>query len=123
MALNLRSRQVFINSSPDTPPPVAAIDEEPENTKQINQKSASPSTKAEKDASNQSETDTPKPVLSKGKDPPDLKPWPRNRIVFILVLFRWLNAALTQTYFAPDEYWQSLEVAHNVVFGYPFSHD
>lgn len=31
---------------------------------------------------------------------------------------RMLNAMLVQTYFNPDEHWQSLEVAHHIVFGY-----
>lgn len=30
---------------------------------------------------------------------------------------RMLNAMLVQTYFNPDEHWQSLEVAHRMVFG------
>lgn len=36
-----------------------------------------------------------------------------------LMVFRVLNALLCSTSFVPDEYWQSLEVAHKVVFGYP----
>ncbi|XP_013406843.1 GPI mannosyltransferase 3 [Lingula anatina] len=35
-----------------------------------------------------------------------------------LLLFRIFNATLVQTYFVPDEYYQSVEVAHNMVFGY-----
>jgi hypothetical protein len=35
-----------------------------------------------------------------------------------LVLLRALHACLLQTHFNPDEYWQSLEVAHVMVFGY-----
>ena len=34
-----------------------------------------------------------------------------------LVALRCLNALLLQTAFAPDEYWQSLEVAHRLAFG------
>ena len=30
---------------------------------------------------------------------------------------RCLNALLLQTAFAPDEYWQSVEVAHRMAFG------
>ncbi|KAI7903719.1 Alg9-like mannosyltransferase family-domain-containing protein [Cokeromyces recurvatus] len=38
--------------------------------------------------------------------------------VFIFCLvFRFFNAHLTRTYDNPDEYWQSQEVAHNLVFG------
>ena len=40
---------------------------------------------------------------------------------FLLALaFRSLSLLLPQTYFQPDEYWQSLEVAHEHVFGYGF---
>lgn len=35
-----------------------------------------------------------------------------------LVVFRVFNAALCQTMSHPDEYFQSLEVAHRLVFGY-----
>lgn len=34
-----------------------------------------------------------------------------------LIVFRTLNAILVQSSFVPDEYWQSLEVAHRMVFG------
>ena len=34
-----------------------------------------------------------------------------------LVAFRFLNAFMIQTQYVPDEYWQSLEVAHSYVFG------
>ncbi|KAI9259446.1 hypothetical protein BDA99DRAFT_538410 [Phascolomyces articulosus] len=41
--------------------------------------------------------------------------------VFSLCLvFRLLNAYFTRTFDNPDEYWQSQEIAHNMVFGYPF---
>ncbi len=33
------------------------------------------------------------------------------------LFFRLINALLIRTTFAPDEYWQSLEVAHRMVFG------
>ena len=35
-----------------------------------------------------------------------------------LVCFRVLNSLVVRAYFSPDEYWQSLEVAHKLVFGY-----
>ena len=38
---------------------------------------------------------------------------------FVLVL-RIFSAVFVKTYFNPDEYWQSVEVAHNVVFGYGY---
>ena len=43
------------------------------------------------------------------------------RVLAALVAFRVCSAALCQTAFVPDEYWQSLEVAHRVVFGYPMT--
>uniref|UniRef100_A0A671YKX6 Mannosyltransferase n=2 Tax=Sparus aurata TaxID=8175 RepID=A0A671YKX6_SPAAU len=36
------------------------------------------------------------------------------------VVFRLINCFLVQTSFVPDEYWQSLEVSHRMVFKYPF---
>jgi len=42
--------------------------------------------------------------------------------VFLLfMLYRWLNGLLVWTYFDPDEYWQSLEIAHKQVFGYGYT--
>lgn len=41
-------------------------------------------------------------------------------VVGLLLFFRVLNGFVVQTYFDPDEYWQSLEVAHHSVFGYGF---
>jgi phosphatidylinositol glycan class B len=34
-----------------------------------------------------------------------------------LVVFRLANIFLNQTWFVPDEYWQSQEVAHKLAFG------
>eukprot|EP01102_Stenamoeba_stenopodia_P006754 TRINITY_DN1883_c0_g1_i1.p1 TRINITY_DN1883_c0_g1~~TRINITY_DN1883_c0_g1_i1.p1 ORF type:complete len:522 (-),score=35.79 TRINITY_DN1883_c0_g1_i1:81-1646(-) len=36
----------------------------------------------------------------------------------LVFLFRCVNSFAVRTAFNPDEYWQSLEVAHNLVFGY-----
>ena len=47
--------------------------------------------------------------------------WSWGRLVGALFIFRAVNALLSYTAFVPDEYWQSLEVAHNMVFGYPFA--
>lgn len=46
----------------------------------------------------------------------------RSRMIIlgICVLFRLANASITRTYDNPDEYWQAQEVAHRLVFGYPF---
>ena len=40
------------------------------------------------------------------------------RLFGAFALFRMHNALLVKTFFDPDEYWQSLEVAHEFVFGY-----
>ncbi|CAA7031370.1 unnamed protein product [Microthlaspi erraticum] len=42
------------------------------------------------------------------------------RIFLLCLAFRVVNALLIQTYFNPDEHWQSLEVAHRNVFGYGY---
>lgn len=39
------------------------------------------------------------------------------RIFLFCLAFRVVNALLIQTYFNPDEHWQSLEVSHRTVFG------
>ena len=39
-------------------------------------------------------------------------------IILIATVVRVLQAVSTQTFFQPDEYFQSLEVAHHAVFGY-----
>ncbi|KAL5481366.1 hypothetical protein EMCRGX_G021505 [Ephydatia muelleri] len=41
-------------------------------------------------------------------------------LLALLVAFRLINAALCRTWFVADEYWQSLEVAHRMVFGYGY---
>lgn len=39
--------------------------------------------------------------------------------VFLIFLFiRLASVYLVQTFFVPDEYWQSLEVAHKLAFNY-----
>ncbi|KAK3818018.1 MAG: Alg9-like mannosyltransferase family-domain-containing protein [Linnemannia elongata] len=43
-----------------------------------------------------------------------------SKVITGLVLFRLINATLVKTYFSPDEYWQALEVGHNITFGYGF---
>ena len=40
-------------------------------------------------------------------------------ILAVLIGFRVINALVCTTAFVPDEYWQSLEVAHRMTFGYP----
>ena len=46
--------------------------------------------------------------------------WGWGKLIVALVIFRTINALLTYTAFVPDEYWQALEVAHKMVFGYPY---
>uniref|UniRef100_A0A8C4VA03 Mannosyltransferase n=1 Tax=Falco tinnunculus TaxID=100819 RepID=A0A8C4VA03_FALTI len=41
-------------------------------------------------------------------------------LLTLAVALRALNCALVQTSFVPDEYWQSLEVAHRMVFNYGY---
>ena len=40
-------------------------------------------------------------------------------LVLFIIALRICNCFLVQTSFVPDEYWQSLEVAHHMVFKYP----
>ncbi|KAM9861354.1 GPI mannosyltransferase 3 [Aulostomus maculatus] len=42
------------------------------------------------------------------------------RFAVFSVTFRLINCFLVQTSFVPDEYWQSLEVAHRMVFNYGY---
>ena len=39
-------------------------------------------------------------------------------ILLWCVTVRVIQVLLLQTYFNPDEYWQCLEVAHHLAFGY-----
>uniref|UniRef100_A0A1A8PRD7 Mannosyltransferase n=1 Tax=Nothobranchius rachovii TaxID=451742 RepID=A0A1A8PRD7_9TELE len=41
-------------------------------------------------------------------------------VVVFSVVFRLINCLLVQTSFVPDEYWQSLEVSHRMVFNYGY---
>lgn len=42
----------------------------------------------------------------------------RRSVWAAVLLFRLWNALFVRTTFNPDEYWQSTEVAHRMVFGY-----
>ncbi|ORX57681.1 hypothetical protein BCR36DRAFT_409156, partial [Piromyces finnis] len=42
------------------------------------------------------------------------------KIFLMLILFRFYNSLSLGTFFVPDEYWQSIEVAHNFVFDYGY---
>lgn len=58
-------------------------------------------------------------VKDPGEDPrSDL--WRKKKWLLpsLLICLRLLNAAAVGSFFVPDEYWQSLEVAHRMVFGY-----
>ena len=66
-----------------------------------------------------SHDEVPDTDLSEG--PPILKKiLSSEKTLFLgLVAFRAINALIIQTSFVPDEYWQTLEVAHHMAFGYP----
>ncbi|XP_069029796.1 GPI mannosyltransferase 3 [Embiotoca jacksoni] len=42
------------------------------------------------------------------------------RVAVFSVVFRLINCLLVQTSFVPDEYWQSVEVSHHMVFNYGY---
>ncbi|KAM0786678.1 hypothetical protein ACM66B_002125 [Microbotryomycetes sp. NB124-2] len=42
------------------------------------------------------------------------------KVWIVVGCWRALNALVSRSFFQPDEYWQSLEVAHRIVFGYGF---
>ncbi|KAK3590324.1 hypothetical protein CHS0354_008766 [Potamilus streckersoni] len=42
------------------------------------------------------------------------------KLFLSLVSIRVVNSLFLQTHYVPDEYWQSLEVAHNMAFGYGY---
>lgn len=44
--------------------------------------------------------------------------WTDKKILCSLMIFRVISAIIVHTWYVPDEYWQSLEVAHKIVFGY-----
>lgn len=54
-------------------------------------------------------TDQPRPAGAAAPAP----------LLALALVLRTLNCFLVQTSFVPDEYWQSLEVAHRMVFKYP----
>lgn len=41
-------------------------------------------------------------------------------VFLVFLATRLASVFLVQTYFVPDEYWQSLEVAHKFAFGYGY---
>ena len=64
------------------------------------------------------EVDTYESEVAKGKE--EAGSGSQWRLLGLLLAFRVVNALLSFSAFVPDEYWQALEVAHNMVFGYPF---
>ncbi|ODQ54917.1 hypothetical protein SAICODRAFT_64193 [Saitoella complicata NRRL Y-17804] len=48
-------------------------------------------------------------------------PWNTSTVFLGLLVLRILNALTIKTFFQPDEYYQSLEVAHKIVFGYGYT--
>ena len=66
-------------------------------------------------------TTTMHPSPSPSRSPSRTHDGPDTSALFgALLVFRVLNALLTQTFFQPDEYWQSQEIAHRLVFGYGY---
>nr|XP_061796420.1 GPI mannosyltransferase 3-like [Nerophis lumbriciformis] len=55
-------------------------------------------------------------LFKKEDNPPLRKEW--LTIAVFSVIFRMVNCFLVQSSFVPDEYWQSVEVAHHMVFNY-----
>ncbi|BFZ63935.1 glycosylphosphatidylinositol anchor biosynthesis [Saitoella coloradoensis] len=47
-------------------------------------------------------------------------PWKTSTVFLGLLVLRTLNALTTKTFFQPDEFYQSLEVAHKIAFGYGY---
>lgn len=46
--------------------------------------------------------------------------YPNGFYIFMFMLFRVVGGLFVTSSFVPDEYWQSLEVAHNFIFGYGY---
>ena len=44
-------------------------------------------------------------------------------LLLALISLRVINSLFIQTHFVPDEFWQSSEVAHRMVFGYPLKNE
>lgn len=42
------------------------------------------------------------------------------KVIIISLVLRLLNSISIQTFFQPDEYWQSLEISHNLIFDYGY---
>lgn len=59
-------------------------------------------------------------VKEEPKKEEDAKELPKAFFLFMFVLFRCGGAFFVRTAFVPDEYWQSLEIAHKFVFGYGY---
>ena len=43
-----------------------------------------------------------------------------NSHIFVFLFIRLSAVYFVQTWFVPDEYWQSVEVSHNISFGYGY---
>ncbi len=65
------------------------------------------------------ESSSVKSLNDVGKPTRNSIPLENGHLVIILVTFRTINALLSFSSFVPDEYWQTLEVAHRMTFGYP----
>ncbi|KHJ40640.1 plasmid Maintenance Protein [Trichuris suis] len=49
-----------------------------------------------------------------------LPPFEKRTLARLAIFYRALNLLLVQTWFVPDEYWQTLEPAHRLTFGYGY---
>ncbi|CDW52878.1 GPI mannosyltransferase 3 [Trichuris trichiura] len=49
-----------------------------------------------------------------------LPPFEKRTLAYFAIFYRALNLLLVQTWFVPDEYWQTLEPAHRLTFGYGY---
>ena len=55
--------------------------------------------------------------FEKPSDHSKFPPMQTRQVVALALSVRLLQALVVRTAFAPDEYWQSIEVAHRLVFG------
>ena len=69
----------------------------------------------------QSTTDPLPPLKDEVPPPPLSYSSCSNALLFLLILYRVINALLVQTRFVPDEYWQSIEVSYYMNYQYPLN--
>lgn len=77
-------------------------------------------TEASSGTSTPSSASTRSSMLAVAATPSSQAPVNLTSLFLLLLLLRVANAALTRTFFQPDEYWQSLEIAHSAVWGWGY---